>query len=595
MSLSKVVRLKRHTNRGDSNVVMLEEAGGMPTVAQDPLGFYSVKDQPENSSGGHILSAVDLYRFLQHEAASRAAPGWECAPLYSDHNNPGYGQGSVSHGQSALEVYAPATSFPRMLDKQLARVDYWIENDELVERLVTVKEEISVMGFTLRCSRRRQAKAIEEKEKADLAEFRDDLELIEKKWDWHSIASDLLREWLSKDTMILYWKLAKNDPTSEGAAPPSPGSKEETIPGLIQVCSLNPADCNWNNSFGQDQLEYRIHWQIEKKIRDVLDLSSGPELVTRLKALLAEGIEQKYIDAVKANKRHVILRKEDGDRWLVRTRGSRLRGFRKPTMTSVFAPLEIRRSVADGEFAAAFLMKHFIMHVTQGESIDQGPLAGQRMNWAGTKEIKALNEMLKKTNKASRVATDHTVKFNFVFPPKEMFDPTKYQKAEARIYNWGGVTVVLMTGDGGTNASGFIGIKRLTANLANARKQIKLALFEFFDSPEIKNATEMPENCNVSAAFDENVLKDPKQLLDELRTMLEGGWYDPALAIDELGRDSQVVKDAKAVSIEENKTTGLWQPLVIPNNRQESQASAGRPPNPGTTPNEDTRLQSPPS
>lgn len=586
-------KVKRIPRRAIREHQISEDAAGMPVSVVDPPGFSSGKTSSYSQEESQVLlSAMDLVRFFEKEAASRDAPGWYASEIET---YPGSGDkihgNNITFGNAARETYSPSTSFPRTIKGKFQRIDYWMENDELLERLVSVKEDICVMGFSLRASRRKQAKPITPEEVGSIAEYKDTLDLIEKKWDFDSVVSDLLREWISKDTMILYWKLAVAGNT-EGSPPPEPGSKEELIPGLTNICSLNPSDCNWENSFGQDQLEYKINYQIQKRIQDALNLNAKDKAI-RLAALIAEGIELKYIEAVAAGKDYVLLKKEDGDRWLIKTRGNRLKGFRCPSMANIFAPLEIRRSVADGDFAASFLMKHFIFHVTQGESIDQGPLAGQRMNWAGKKEVETLHNVLKKVSKAFKLVTDHTVKFNFIYPPKEMWDTAKYAKAESRIYNWGGMTLVIMTGDGGTNASGFIGIKRLIANITAARKKIKGVLFEFFDSPEIKNATKKPENCNAMPSFDENVLKDPKQLLDEIRTMLQEGFGDPAMCVDELGRDSETVKDSKSKSIKENQDSKLWTPMNPKDNRQESQATAGRPPNAGTTPNEGTRLQSP--
>lgn len=586
----KVKRIRRNRN---AEIRSAEEEGGMPVYVSDPPGFSSGKTTVyPQGEGQTILSAMELAKFLEKEIAARDSPGWYASDIETF---PGSGDKvhgtNLTFGNAARETYAPQTSFPRTIKGKFERIDYWLENDELIERLVSVKEDICAMGFSLRASRRKQAKPITPEESESVAVYKDTLDLIEKKWDFDSVVSDLLREWISKDTMILYWKIATAT-NEETAVVPESGSKEELIPGLVNICALNPADCNWDNSFGQDQLEYKIHWMIQKRIQDAINCDPK-ESARRMQLLLNEGIEQKYIDAVKAGKTYVLLKKEDGDRWIIKTRGNRLKGFRCPSMSNIFAPLEIRRSVADGDFAASFLMKHFIFHVTQGESIDQGPLAGQRMNWAGKKEIETLHNVLKKVSKAFKLVTDHTVKFNFIYPPKEMWDTAKYAKAEARMYNWGGMTLVIMTGDGGTNASGFIGIKRLIANITAARKKIKLALFEFFDSPEIKNATKKPDNCNAMPTFDENVLKDPKQLLDEIRTMLSEGIGDPSMSLDELGRDSETVKDAKARSIEENDSNKLWTPLNSKDNKQESQATAGRPPNSGTTPNEGTRLQSP--
>src|SRR5690606_34840758 len=122
----------------------------------------------------------------------------------------------------------------------------------------------------------------------------------------------------------------------------------------------------------------------------------------------------------------------------------------------------------------------------------------------------------------------------------------------------------------------------------------------FFRHPTIKNSLKMPDRTNVLARFDENVLKEPKQLLDEIKFLVLEGMLDPRSGLFELGRDADLVASRKMRCREENSEDKLWEPIFDRNTRTEfrdrfnsDDDEGGRPPSPGTTQGEGTRNQSP--
>lgn len=539
-------------------------------------------------------------------------------------------------------------NFPKNKLGKIYRALKWLEEDDLLERLVSVKTDFTTTGFSMVVkpeegdifsdflSSVNSSGDTEDTEETgtdeggddkkdklaglsetqiqriiELSEFQKTLNKIQRKWDFYAIVKQLVQDWHATDSMILYWKVdpeSGGTPLDEGdlnlnqssdSEPAIEGSKESLIPGLIDISALSPGEVDWDNSLGQDILKVAIPSAVKSRIETALQ-QRDQELRQRMLAeLLKEGIPRKYIVAVNEGEEFVTLDREDGDNWLIRTRNRKHYGLANPSMGTVFIDLEIRKAFKEGDFAAAYMMKHFILHVTAGESIDSGPLAGQKNNWIKAKESKSLFEHLQLATKASRMVTNHTVKFNFVFPPKEMFDDTKYNKHEESIYNWSGVSVVVHTGEGGNYGSGFISIKRLIAHLLDARREIVWLITEFFDHPTIKDKVGgVPENSEISATFDENALKEPRQLLDELKFMVENGFGDPRMSLKELGRDPDTVRRSKMESRLDNANTKSWEPIYEKNkgrerDRREKQDSAGRPPNDGTTQSEETRTQEP--
>lgn len=510
---------------------------------------------------------------------------------------------SFGPGNASLESYAPITSFPRQRREQLVRVDYWLGNlknihsgDDLLKNLMRVKVDFTALGLGLKAvsEDEEDAKKISNGNQ-ELKNFKLKLKRIKRKWDFQKISEDLLQDWFAKDTMILYWKI---DKAADSDAPPLERSREAETPRLRDITVLNPADCDWDNSFGYDILRYRIPKEIEVTIRQALS-KNLKERTAAVKALIAAGVEKKYFAAVEKGEQFVTLSPADGDHWIVVTRERNRNGIAQPSMRLIFDALEARKFVKEGEFVASFLMKHFILQATTGESITQGALAGLKNNWAKPKDIDKLFDMLANTSKAQRVATNHTVKFNYIFPPADMWDGKKYEKAESRIYDFVGVNVVVMTGQGGTNAGGYLGIKRMIAGMWTARERIGHMISEFFDDLEIREICGVPDDVDVTATFDENALKEPKQLLDEIKFIYQSGLGDPETALSELGRDPNAIRDAKIVAIKFNQTTKVWEPIYIPapkgteGKRQVKQDSKGRPAGDGTTENEETRTQSP--
>lgn len=600
------------------------------------MSNFTPRQKSNQASNGHSAAPEaeeEVGEFGLDELASAMRLNFELArKTEAEYANAGIGDYGYSEGSGGLpgirypmnadtglygagpgfQVYNPGISFPAARRAQLTRADFWAGQDELLEGLLRVKQEFTGMGLCFRPRVNKKVSTGKSSPNLGSPDLKQQLDRICLKWDWQKIVEDLLWDWFSKDTMILYWKTEMpNELTGEM---PNPDyllsrSKEETMPGVTEICALSPAECDWDNCFGQDRLRYFIPQVLKKKIQEVLQLS-GERRTQAIQALILSGVQLKYIQAVNNNKDFVDLKEVDGDHWLICTRGRKRHGICKPSMYTIFAPLEMRKFITEGEFSAAILMKYLMLHATRGESITQGPLAGQRVNWAKKADITKLHQVIKDPAKATRVVTDHTVKFNFVFPPPEVWSQEKFKTCDSRIYNWAGISIVMMTGQGGTNSGGYIGIKRMISNMSNARNKIAYLIYEFFDNPQIREIVGIQDDTDVKAIFDENVLKEPRQLLEELKFLLGTGVGDPRVSLSELGRDPDTVRDSKLESLHENQLTQVWSPVYQPTSlnltgggttaaskngkRQKKQGARGRPPNAGTQVDEGTRTQSTP-
>lgn len=420
---------------------------------------------------------------------------------------------------------------------------------------------------------------------------------LSRKWDLTPIVRSLMEDLFTCDSMILYWRLdttPESDKMIEGGE--EPDEKHKLLPGVLQIAALNPADCRYDNTAGNDRMFYKLPVSMRNKIESILNHKDRNIRIIGEKLLLEEGIPQEWIDAVRKGQHEVMLQRKHGDRWLVQTKGRLHDGLADPSMQCIFPFLEERKMLKEGEFAAAFMMKHFILHAKMGESITQGPDAGSRQNWATPKETKALHDMLSRTTTTARVVTNHTVAIEYVFPPNEIWDGTKYHTPETAISRWNGVVEVVSTGSGATGSSGHIGVKQLIADILYSRGRVQHIFAEFFDDTSIRDAMEQspPEDTIIQPRFDENILKDAGQLLKELQFLFQSNILDPESAQRELGRDPELIRRRKIQAMIDNQATGSGRPIheMAWGGGQDGD-KGGRPPNEGTTPDADTGYQVP--
>lgn len=536
----------------------------------------------------------------------------------------------AGYGNNDLNKIATNLRPKKRMDKTRKALKY-AEEDDLVIKLMDFKVFCSIAGFTLRC-RPQEGIVLEdiiaavmqgnsEPEESDESDesiearmeghikeltnsqleslleqvrFQRKLNDFSMEQDLYGIVSNLFRDWFVTDNMILYWRTDG----SEGmqGEDSSPGTSR-FMPNLVDICVLSPAEVDWDNSLGRDVLRYVIPRDLKETVnRQIRRHKVGPARQEAKERLAETGIPLRWINAIEKNATFIDLKREEGDNWIIKTKARKHHGLAPPSMYSIFFPLETRESLAQGEFSAGYLMKHFIMHVTMGESITQGPLAGQRTNWATPNEIGGMFKLVATVQKAIRLVTNHTVKFNFVIPPKEMFDPERYNSVNKRIHSWSDVAEVIMTGEGSNFSGGYISIKRLQASIGDSRKNVEYVATTFFNHPTVRDSLEVPDNCSVIVRFDENVLKEPAQLLNEVKFMVEEGIGDPRTAMRELGRDPDSVRMSKLETMLDNVVTRVYEKLSESGKKNGGgggQEAPGRPAREDTVRSEETRTQPP--
>ncbi len=220
------------------------------------------------------------------------------------------------------------------------------------------------------------------------------------------------------------------------------------------------------------------------------------------------------------HKGQVLISEDDDEYTIVRNTQGREDRLVKPNMCAIFDALQLRDLLIDGDYSVAYLIKNCITLVRAGETITGGPKTGSRANWAKNKDLLALKEQFRTPSKTIRIYGNHTVTIDFVFPDIGLFNPTKYNAVERRILMWAGISLGLMVGDGGNYATLYVNIKKLIAKIRKNRKIIGRLIEKFY--MDIKPSWIKKDNVP-KVRWDETLLKEPRQLLQEVTTLLKSG------------------------------------------------------------------------
>jgi len=557
---------------------------------------------PDGSVGPIVKRVYQNFEAVISNEIASAPLGLEGLVLWSGSESRMHGH-PIRTGVTDIESLKTA-ALPEEKHERLLLASEFYETDDYLGSILDLKRDFSCLGFTLAYSmgKREEARMLQMEEdkleeelikslvvEADIEEY---LNLVSQEWMLPSVIADLFLRLFITDSFILYWRVA------EGTRP-----DHATLPGVWQILSFDPRDCEWENDQGQDRLWYTIPKHMQKKIRDAHRTDSDQQKrAERIKALLDEGIPQEWLDAVMDGKPTIELKKDEGHNWIIHTNGPEQNGLVNPSMYRIFLFLEARRALRDGDFSTSYMMKHFIQHVTIGESAGAtGFNANTRSTWATPKEIETFHEIMRQGVRTSRLVTNHTVKINYVFPPKDMFDDAKYKKPELAILHWSHMLEVMITGGGTTNSSGFLGVKSLSAHITFSRDRVSEAVTKFFRIFRgKKSVTSIPDKYYVTATFDQNALKEPAQVLKELQWFVDVNAMSPETALRETGRDANRVLLEKRRAKISQKKMGLYDQIIIRSSQVSSgniapsdsmTSQGGRPPNASTTPNEETRTQ----
>lgn len=394
-------------------------------------------------------------------------------------------------------------------------------SSEIIQSICQVQKEFYGSGFSLQ---------LKTKNTSYKESLQDRVNEMIRLHEIRKVVDELILDFVSTDNFILHWAVNGKD--------------------LKYVTSINPARCDYIRSPGVDTLRVEMDDATITRIKVAIASKNLPE-VQKL-------YPQKYIDAVQKGLRMIELRNEDGEYWVVKTSARRFSGLAHPSMKGIFSDIILRETLIAGDWAVAYYLKRVIEHVKAGESPPHGQLQNLRALYPTKEQIGEYLKAFKNVGQTLRFFTDHTVEINYPHPPVEIFDPSKYEKCEERILRWGGVVDVMMTGKGEGFAQGHLGVKRFVAKGLRARAVIAEAMEEFLLHESISPILKVPSGSTVETRFNEQTLKDPKQVLDELNAAMDHGVLDVESYHEGLGLCYELVKSRKERDMKEKET---WQPL----------------------------------
>ena len=360
------------------------------------------------------------------------------------------------------------------------------------------------------------------------------------KHNLNRITKEMCKDWKSAENFILTWKVGKFE-------------------GIDYVANIDPASVEYSNVLGHEVLRVAIDPQVKKRVNEAQ--RGGKKALEQL----ARELPAKYIKAANRGSGFVELSHEDGEYWYVASNTRPLTGLAYPSMATVFRDLELRNMIISGDLALNFFLKRAIQLVQHGESIDSGPLAGSTKNYTSPKQIANIKKLFTDTvAECMRIFADHTLQIKYIVPPAEAFDPIKYQEVEKRLIAWGGICGALLTGEG-NYAAAHLGVRAFIAEGVDTRSEITRAFQMMFRDSRVKNALGLKRGDEVEITFDEQNLKDPKQVLSELVALFDRGAMDFWTLCEKCGFDPEAIFERKREELKaQEKEPGIFVPAHEP-------------------------------
>lgn len=382
-----------------------------------------------------------------------------------------------------------------------------------------------------------------------------------RKWigayQFAQVMEELIDQFETFDNLCLAWKLTS--------------SSEVKWVQTIEPYRL----LDYSGARGQKSLRVELTEWMKKFIREICAQEGSNQ--KGKERLLAQGLEEKYIDAVIKGDDYVDLKHEDGEYWIVRTLGPPNSGLAWPSMRTVFFDIVLRQMLESGDFAIAHFFKRVIQLIQHGEKAPGGTgvIPDRGPTWTTDEDLAKLEEYFQLPSDTLRLFVDHTVKINYALPPAEALEPDKYKGPDQRIIRWGDVADVIMTGEGGSYATGFLGIKKMVAKGEFTRRIVgEEVLAQFLMHPAMRGIfPRMIDDDTVRVLFDKQNLKEPSQLLDELTALYDRGAMSNDTFIEQLGFDPDTELQRK---LEGEPMRTKWIPWYEPRQGMQSEKT-GRP------------------
>lgn len=422
---------------------------------------------------------------------------------------------------------------------------------ELIQTAILTKIEFYAAGFKIKINPGRESMTASLNER--ITEWM-------KKHDIRQICDDLLFDLLAADNCVLMWQVSRRNGRT-----------------IDYVTTLPPDTVIYHPGTNGKRLGIRI----------------TEELKTEVLKAIADGKSNqwspKILDAVKTGKPEVMFDEAEGEFWILKSRGPKFAGLRQPSMRSIFADIQLRELLVSGDWSTAYFTKNFITLVTMGESIKNGPYAGTRNLYPTRPEMMAVQDQFTKIGTTMRLYGNQTLNVKYIYPDQTVLGNEKYAGVERRIGRWTRVPDVMLTGEGDGYAQGSLGKRSFEAQGERIREDLDDLFREFFSHPSVmKDPTlNLPTKSTVKATFNKQILKDPKQVLDETKFLNDAGMIDVQTTLENMGLDYDEIKERKA---QDEKDRELWKPVFekaqgmsTPGN-QDDNLDNGRPTKSGGSP-----------
>ncbi|MCW8129280.1 MAG: hypothetical protein KIS92_02760 [Planctomycetota bacterium] len=431
---------------------------------------------------------------------------------------------------------------PKSIKEQIKKaLEYAHGKSDLVQAIVETQVDFYSSGFAIAIAMPRNSS--QDSFKSRFTDLINEHEL-------EKVSEELIFDLAACNNAILHWKLSDSGK-------------------LEYVMTLAPDRCDFDNSIGTDLLKIDLNEEVVERIKRAQRDSDQ-------KAEIEKTFPKKYIEAALKGK-PVELRNEDNEYWVACSWARKFNGLAAPSMASVFGDVQLRELLISGDWSVAFFIKNLVHLIKQGESITNGPQAGSRKNWASKTSIKKLMKLFQNPSQLLRIFGDHTLNIEYKYPDPEIFTPAKYQKVEERILRWGNVIDVIMTGQGDGFAQGSIGKNRFEARGRRIRKYVGWMFRKFLLDERIARLLKVPEKSEVRITWNNQNLKDWKEVMEGLEQMYDRGVLDVETFLERMGESFETIKARKQ---SEKKDKDLWQPLF-----EKSQGlldkKDGRPPDDG--------------
>lgn len=441
--------------------------------------------------------------------------------------------------------------------EQITRAITNRNEDDLIGSIIDTKVEFYSSGFGIQ---------VNPKSGIDKAMLRERVnqEIIQK-FEINKVVEELIDDFCSCDNAILVW--AVNQETKE----------------LLYVTSLDPSRAEYINAMGVEMLKVVISDDVKAMINAALN--------DKMKLSKLEKSMKKYVDAVRKGESTVTLSNKDGEYWIVKTESRRFTGLARPSMVRIFLDIVLRKMLVQGDWTLAYQVKRIIEIIQMGESITNGPHAGTKRLYQTDKEVAALKRIFNNnTSQALRLFVNHTFKMSNYAPDAQLFTEEKFKKVEQRILRWGGVIDTIMTGEGEGYSQGYIGARRFVAQGLTVRRSIGEMIEKFILHPSVAPQLKIPAGSTATITWDEQNLKDYKQILDEVTALFDRGAMDIETLLERMGYNYNLVKTRKKADW---KAKDTWVPTYEPRQGllgnllgltpdKTSQEGAGKPGRPNT-------------